>query len=566
MAIKWKKSKAYGPKKPGMIRRTWWFWKEKLSSMMGLYVISVILLMIFLMNMVDSLGVAYDYPVLGLYISGLLNVVLWIYLFKHIERNTASPRFMNWLKNLDCDLLVLLYFGLFAGAILFLSVAYSDMHVPIYDWDGEYVGSYLNQTEFSMILLPMAMVHNALCMIIIRHFKNPELRKATFCKRVYNRGKDWAREKRKDYQSKYPFEKKVQMETFFISAVAAGTGILSLLCVGAWGFSRLFIAFIIFIASVVVFGWMRYHKAFLTDVGTLAEEIHKVSTGNPLESSAIPEDSMIYEAGEDLTHVFENLSESVKRQVQSEKMKMDLITNVSHDLKTPLTSIIGYVDLLKKTELSAEARDYVEILSQKSERLKKMIQDVFEISKATSGNMDIHLETVDINTLMRQTLGDMDDRIEASKRTLRKTLSAEPLYVVSDGQKLYRVYQNLIENALKYSLEGSRIFIDSFGDDKTVTTVIKNTASYEMDFNEEMITERFARGDINRTTEGHGLGLAIVKSFVEACGGKFHIDIDGDLFKAMVTFRRHIPDEMEEKTEELPELPALIEGHLNENT
>ena len=118
-------------------------------------------------------------------------------------------------------------------------------------------------------------------------------------------------------------------------------------------------------------------------------------------------------------------------------MKMDLITNVSHDLKTPLTSIIGYVDLLKKTELSDEARDYVEILSQKSERLKKMIQDVFEISKATSGNMEIHPETVDICMLMRQTLGDMEDRIGASKRTIRKTLSAEPLYVVSDGQKLY---------------------------------------------------------------------------------------------------------------------------------
>ena len=275
---------------------------------------------------------------------------------------------------------------------------------------------------------------------------------------------------------------------------------------------------------------------------------------------------MIYEAGEDLTHVFENLSDSVKRQVQSEKMKMDLITNVSHDLKTPLTSIIGYVDLLKKTELSDEARDYVEILSQKSERLKKMIQDVFEISKATSGNMEIHPETVDICMLMRQTLGDMEDRIGASKRTIRKTLSAEPLYVVSDGQKLYRVYQNLIENALKYSLEGSRIFIDAFGDDRTVTTIIKNTSSYEMNFDEETITERFARGDVNRTTEGHGLGLAIVKSFVEACGGKFHIDIDGDLFKAVVTFPRHIPDEAEEKTEELPELPAMIEASLNENT
>ncbi|WP_418482370.1 sensor histidine kinase [Frisingicoccus sp.] len=566
MAIKWKKSKMYGPKKPGIIRRGWWFWKEKLCSMTGLYVISVILLMAFLMNIVDSLGMTYGYLVFNLYIAGLLNVALWIYLFRRIRKDTSTPFFMNWMKNMDCDVLILLYCGLFIGAFFFLSVAYYNLYVPIYDWDGEYLGSYLNQTEFSLILLPMAAVHNALFMIIIRHLKNPVLRRATFCRRMYGRAKSWVQAKKKRYQEKYPFEKKVQMETFLMSAIAVGIGVLSLLCVGAWGFSRLFIAFVVFIAALIIFGWMRYHRAFLTDVGTLVEEIHEVSTGNPLESSAIPEDSMIYEAGEDLTHVFENLSDSVKRQVQSEKMKMDLITNVSHDLKTPLTSIIGYVDLLKKTELSDEARDYVEILSQKSERLKKMIQDVFEISKATSGNMEIHPETVDICMLMRQTLGDMEDRIGASKRTIRKTLSAEPLYVVSDGQKLYRVYQNLIENALKYSLEGSRIFIDAFGDDRTVTTIIKNTSSYEMNFDEETITERFARGDVNRTTEGHGLGLAIVKSFVEACGGKFHIDIDGDLFKAVVTFPRHIPDEAEEKTEELPELPAMIEASLNENT
>ena len=198
----------------------------------------------------------------------------------------------------------------------------------------------------------------------------------------------------------------------------------------------------------------------------------------------------------------------------------------------------------------------MEVLSRKSAHLKHMIQEVFEISKATSGNMDLHIETVDICTLMLQTLGDMEESIEASHRIIRKTLAAEPLYVISDGQRLYRIYQNLIENALKYSLEGSRIFIDVFGDEKTVTTIIKNTSSYEMNFTEETITERFTRGDINRTTEGHGLGLAIVKSFAEACGGKFHIDIDGDLFKATVKFPRHIP--------EPDELMALAPAEIQE--
>lgn len=332
--------------------------------------------------------------------------------------------------------------------------------------------------------------------------------------------------------------------------------IVTLIGLGGYGFSRLLTAMLTLIGAGAVFIWIHQHKTFLTDVGTLVEEIHEVSTGNTLKCSAIPEDSMIYDAGEDLTHVFENLSNSVERQVKSEKMKIDLITNVSHDLKTPLTSIIGYIDLLKKTDLNDEARDYVEVLSRKSAHLKHMIQEVFEISKATSGNMDLHIETVDICTLMLQTLGDMDASIDASHRIIRKTLAAEPLYVISDGQRLYRIYQNLIENALKYSLEGSRIFIDVFGDEKTVTTIIKNTSSYEMNFTEETITERFTRGDINRTTEGHGLGLAIVKSFAEACGGKFHIDIDGDLFKATVKFPRHIP--------EPDELMALAPAEIQE--
>lgn len=204
----------YGPKKPGIIRRGWWFWKEKLCSMTGLYVISVILLMAFLMNIVDSLGMTYGYLVFNLYIAGLLNVALWIYLFRRIRKDTSTPFFMNWMKNMDCDVLILLYCGLFIGAFFFLSVAYYNLYVPIYDWDGEYLGSYLNQTEFSLILLPMAVVHNALFMIIIRHLKNPVLRRATFCRRMYGRAKSWVQAKKKRYQEKYPFEKKFRWKPF----------------------------------------------------------------------------------------------------------------------------------------------------------------------------------------------------------------------------------------------------------------------------------------------------------------------------------------------------------------
>ncbi len=542
MAIRWKKYEMYGPKKPGLIKKCFWFCKEKCTTMTGLYCISVILLMIF-MNIFIEWGFYADYSLtLPLYLSGIMNIVLWVYMAKRIDQETSRPFFMEWLKRWDCDVLVLMYAVMLLIFFGIMVVSFYNFQIPIYDWYGDYSGSYFSDSSFMVVFFPIALVNNAYIMLVIRHLKNPELRKATFCKRTYYRLREWLRKKNLQYQRKYPFERKMQLETTIMSGILVVMGVLSLLGVSAWGFSRLLTAVLILFGAAILFIWIHQHKTFLTDVGTLVEEIHEVSEGNTLKISAIPEDSMIYDAGEDLTHVFENLSNSVERQVKSEKMKIDLITNVSHDLKTPLTSIIGYIDLLKKTELSDEARDYVDVLSRKSEHLKHMIQEVFEISKATSGNMELHIETVDICTLILQTMGDMEERIEDSHRIIRKTLAAEPLYVLSDGQRLYRIYQNLIENALKYSLEGSRIFIDAFGDEKTVTTIIKNTSSYEMNFTEETITERFTRGDISRTTEGHGLGLAIVKSFAEACGGRFHIDIDGDLFKATVKFPRHIPE------------------------
>lgn len=541
MAIRWKKYEMYGPKKPGVIKKCFWFCKEKCMTVTGLYCMSVVLLMIFVDIFVEW-GSSGDYSLtLPLYLSGIINVVLWAYMLKRIDRKTSKPFFMEWLKHWDCDILILLYIVLLFFSMAIMAVSYENFRIPEYDWYGEYVGYYFSSGRFMVAFFPIALVNNAYMMLVIRHLKTPELRKATFCKKTYQKIRSWMRERNLRYQKKYPFERKMQLETTVMSGILIAIGVISLLGLNAWGFSRLVTAMLILMGAAVLFIWFHQHKIFLTDVGTLVEEIHEVSEGNTLKISAIPEDSMIYDAGEDLTHVFENLNDSVERQVKSEKMKIDLITNVSHDLKTPLTSIIGYIDLLKKTELTDEARDYVDVLSRKSEHLKHMIQEVFEVSKATSGNMELHIETVDICTLILQTMGDMEEQIEDSHRIIRKTLAAEPLYVLSDGQRLYRIYQNLIENALKYSLEGSRIFIDAFGDEKTVTTIIKNTSSYEMDFTEETITERFTRGDISRTTEGHGLGLAIVKSFAEACGGKFHIDIDGDLFKATVCFPRHIP-------------------------
>lgn len=229
--------------------------------------------------------------------------------------------------------------------------------------------------------------------------------------------------------------------------------------------------------------------------------------------------------------------ESLKSQMKSENTKTALITNVSHDLKTPLTSIITYVDLLsKEDDLSETSRDYVNIIAGKAERLKHIVSDLFDLSKSVSGNIPLDLDILDLRKLMEQTLADMKDRIENSGHTLKIDLGQEPVNIFSDGKKLYRVFQNVIDNALKYSLAGSRIFIDLSSSGDTVTVAVKNTAGYEMNFTEEEILQRFTRGDESRTGEGSGLGLSIAESFTQSCGGAFDLTIDGDQFKVTVSF------------------------------
>lgn len=228
----------------------------------------------------------------------------------------------------------------------------------------------------------------------------------------------------------------------------------------------------------------------------------------------ISETSPLYEAGCDLEKVNESLDKSVKRQVKSEQMKIELITNVSHDLKTPLTSIIGYIDLLKKEDMSPEAQDYVNVISQKSEHLKEMIQDLFEISKATSGNGGACSGETGYGEAFAADTGRYGRPSSAVAGVIIRTvLPEEPLYISGDGKRLYRVYQNLMENALKYSMEGTRIYVEGRVEEQKVITEIKNIAAYEMDFTADKIVERFQRGDVNRTTEGHGAGPGNCQKF-----------------------------------------------------
>jgi len=230
--------------------------------------------------------------------------------------------------------------------------------------------------------------------------------------------------------------------------------------------------------------------------------------------------------------------DSLGEQIKAERMKIALVTNVSHDLKTPLTSMVSYVDLLSKEEdLSPSARDYVQILSEKTDRLKNIVSDLFDLAKSTSGDISMEMETLDIKKLIEQTLGDMEDEVEKSGMQIKTRLPDEPVIIYSDGKKLYRVFQNVLDNALKYSLEGSRIYVELEKHGGDIVAMVKNTAGYEMDFTEDEILQRFSRGDKARSSDGSGLGLSIAESFTRVCGGNFKVVLDGDLFKVAIEFK-----------------------------
>lgn len=234
------------------------------------------------------------------------------------------------------------------------------------------------------------------------------------------------------------------------------------------------------------------------------------------------------------------IQESVERQIQAEKMKIDLITNVSHDLKTPLTSIISYIDLLKKEDLEPVARDYVNILEKKSERLKKMISDVFDLTKATSGNLEIKKSRLDFGRLLIQILADMEWIIEPAPVKVVSDIPEQLLQICSDGEKLYRVIQNILDNALKYAMPDTRIFVTLKEEGREAVLQVKNVSAYEMNFTREEVLCRFFRGDCARSSEGSGLGLAIAKEFTESCGGRLDLKINGDIFQ--VELRFHVID------------------------
>ena len=233
----------------------------------------------------------------------------------------------------------------------------------------------------------------------------------------------------------------------------------------------------------------------------------------------------------------DGLRHALQEQMKSERMKADLITNVSHDLKTPLTSIINYVDLLKREDLHNEkANEYLVVLDQKSQRLKQLTEDLVEASRASSGNVVLDIRRIDLKELLMQTSGEFAERFEARGLQLVENLPQNPQYVDADGRRLWRIIENLFRNVEKYAMPHTRVYLDLVNDGERVAFSLKNISESPLNISPEELTERFTRGDESRSTEGSGLGLSIAKDLTEIQKGTFEIYLDGDLFKVTVSF------------------------------
>ena len=368
----------------------------------------------------------------------------------------------------------------------------------------------------------------------IKSFDKPiEILKTSLIVRVLILGKKTLKDTNKVTKS-VPLAKRI----IILAALSVGVGTIGWFIGFLFGSTLLLFLFGPILSLTIVILYVYYLIKKLAYLSYIMEGTERIKGGDIHYKLDIIGDDNFSNLAENINNIGEGLDKAIYNQLKSERLKSELITNVSHDLKTPLTSIINYIELIKKEEdiKPEHIKDYVNVLDSKSKRLKVLIEDLFEASKASSGNLELNMEKIDITQLLRQAIGEMEEKLSKANLDLKLRVPEEKTYIMGDGKKLYRVLENLLSNISKYSLNNTRVYIDIIEEDDKVKLTMKNISSYELNFDPEEIMERFKRADESRNTEGSGLGLAIARDLVNAQGGRFEIDIDGDLFKSVVEF------------------------------
>ncbi|WDU81101.1 sensor histidine kinase [Lysinibacillus sp. G01H] len=290
--------------------------------------------------------------------------------------------------------------------------------------------------------------------------------------------------------------------------------------------------FFMFPITMGIAAWLAMRK--VKSFNRIKEGVEQIKNGDLHHRIEVDGNGEFHQLAENINRITDGLKKAVDSEIKSERLKTELITNVSHDIRTPLTSIITYVDLLKLENDPKMIAEYVDVLDQKSKRLKLLTDDLFEAAKASSGSIPVQLERIDIVSLLTQGIGEMDEKIEASSLDFKLAHPTEKVYVKADGKLLWRSIENLFSNIFKYALPTSRVYIgvEDLGNEILVT--FKNISAYELNISVDELMERFKRGDESRSSQGSGLGLSIAESLIHIQNGKFLVQVDGDLFKVMI--------------------------------
>ena len=455
---------------------------------------------------------------------GLLSLIFFVvYMIMNFKLPKTKREFWNYYNKIPLEVIVTL---LSIDIALIVTIA-------------EEPNAFVNQ--FCIIPIFILLFY---FILIIKQLSNFERKrdffKTSWCVKVIiwllKKMKSGIKEMRNTIKQNKDFDLTKKIVTVAILCVVAEFIVLTMS--GSW---------IEFFVLIILFGiqlWFLIY--FVNKLGYLNEimkGVHRIKEGEINYKIKEKNDIYFSSLANDINNISQGLENSIEQRIKSERMKSELITNVSHDLKTPLTSIINYVELIKKEEnIQPEyLKDYVQVLDKKSKRLKILIEDLFEASKASTGNIELELVRLDLKQLLQQSIGELEDKLEEANLSLRVNLTEEDTYVLADGRRLYRVFENLLCNISKYSLKNTRVYIDVTKEDGKIITTMKNISSYELNFDPDEIMERFKRADESRNTEGSGLGLAIARDLVSLQGGKMSIEIDGDLFKVKVVMNEYNP-------------------------
>ena len=467
-------------------------------------------------------------------IYAIFALILFIYLLCVCGKNKDGEHKSMWLDNIWTEVHLVAMGGIGFGAVVLCVILLDEFytgHFPL-NMMNMVVGLSAAITSAVVITSLLSIVRNIKCKRFVE--SSIIVRVIRWCFKIFVKVLVWLRNGFVGYRNLMFRTLSKKTGIILISMLFVYTALI-----GFFGIATPEAPFYLFVA-VVVFGFASFVVAYRAkDLDEIKKGVSEVRNGNVAYKIPELKSEDMKTLATNINDIAKGLDESVSAKVKAERLKTELITNVSHDLKTPITSIISYTELLSKIEeLPEEAKDYVSVLSKKSERLKNLTQDLFDISKVQSGNEDVVLEKLDVALLINQSLGEHDSEIQKSELPFCVDAPKE-LYISADGRKISRVISNLINNILKYSMKNTRVFITAFEKDGEITMEFKNIASYPMNFAADEIVGRFVRGDEARTADGNGLGLAIAKSYTEICNGKFDVVIDGDMFKAILKFRKY---------------------------